>query len=262
MNTADVFCDARRRGQGISHWPGNFPAGLDAAYAIQREAIAKWGDRVAGLKVGRITGAAAGEYGKDRFIGPILESTIVRVQDRSEALFPILPGGSAALECELVCMLRAVDVHKAASGGRAALIDIVDEWHIGIEIAGSPMNEIDALGPLASVACFGNNNGLILGPAILDWRERELDAITCVTLIDGVEVGRDTPARLPGGVWTALAFALAEAGQRGIALTPSFVISTGAITGMHAIRPKSRAVADFGDFGRIDCVGHEAEQTA
>jgi 2-keto-4-pentenoate hydratase len=67
--------------------------------------------------------------------------------------------------------------------------------------------DINALGPLASIACFGNNNGAILGPRIAAWHAMDLDALPCTARIDGLAVGQGDTSRLPGGIWAALAFA-------------------------------------------------------
>jgi hypothetical protein len=80
---------------------------------------------------------------------------------------------------------------------------MVADLHVGIEIAGSPVADINALGPLASIACFGNNNGAILGPRIAAWHAMDLDALPCTARIDGLAVGQGDTSRLPGGIWAA-----------------------------------------------------------
>lgn len=92
-------------------------------------------------------------------------------------------------------------------------------------------------------------------PSIPDWRDTDLDDIGCIARIDGEVVGQGSARRLPGGVWTALAFALAEARVRDLPLEPGMLISTGAVTGMHAMAEGWKAEADFGAFGTVACVG-------
>jgi 2-keto-4-pentenoate hydratase len=76
---------------------------------------------------------------------------------------------------------------------------MVADLHVGIEIAGSPVADINALGPLASIACFGNNNGAILGPRIAAWHAMDLDALPCTARIDGLAVGQGTHRVCPAG---------------------------------------------------------------
>ena len=45
-------------------------------------------------------------------------------------------------------------------------LKLVESLHIGVEFAASPMAQINALGPTVVASDFGNNGGLILGPAI------------------------------------------------------------------------------------------------
>ena len=51
---AGRFLAARRAAAGLDAYPGDFPATLDEAYAIQDAAIASWGRPVIGWKVGRV----------------------------------------------------------------------------------------------------------------------------------------------------------------------------------------------------------------
>ena len=49
---------------------------------------------------------------------------------------------------------------------------LIDAVHVGIEIASSPFPGINDLGPAVTISDFGNNNGLVVGAAIPDWRDR------------------------------------------------------------------------------------------
>src|SRR3546814_1847543 len=50
----------------------------------------------------------------------------------------------------------------------------IDMVHLGIEIASSPLPTINDLGPTVTISDFGNNNGLVIGPAIADWRGADI----------------------------------------------------------------------------------------
>src|SRR4051812_26197583 len=73
---AGRFLAARRAAAGLESYPGDFPATLDHAYAIQDAAIASWGRPVIGWKVGRVHPPLSDRYGTDRLGGPIFERTI------------------------------------------------------------------------------------------------------------------------------------------------------------------------------------------
>lgn len=251
--TAHAFAAARRAGQGLAEWPGDLPRDLDEAYAMQAAVQACWGRPVGGVKVGRVLGEWAERFSVDRFAGPICAATIQRSASGAVERFPVIAGGTALLECEVIAVL-ARDAPTDAPVSPEAARDLVGELHIGIEIAGSPMADINALGPLASVACFGNNNGAILGPPIPDWQTRDLGALGCVARIDGQDVGHGDTSRLPGGLWAALAFACNRQQALGTPLKAGDIVCTGALTGMHPLVVGQRAQADFGPLGQVDCL--------
>ena len=250
---AATIVQARRAATGLPDFPGAPPQDLSEAYAIQTAARALWGDRVAGWKVGRITGAAEQRLGKNRFIGPIFATSVSSVEAGGHASFPIIPGGSAALESEVVAVLAQDVEPRRADWGREDVADLLSALHIGIEVAGCPVARINMLGPLASIAAFGNNLALILGPAIADWRGVAVDDIACRTSINDELTGEAVAGQLPGGPFEAVAFALNQAAELGIPLPAGSLLSTGAITGVHPIDLGQEASADFGRWGRIDC---------
>jgi 2-keto-4-pentenoate hydratase len=99
------------------------------------------------------------------------------------------------------------------------------------------------------VSDFGNNAGLILGPAIA---EVDLD-LACETFIEGERVGRGRAADMPGGPLESLRFLLETCARRGRPLTSGQLISTGAVTGIHDIRAGQAARISFGRLGDIRC---------
>ena len=106
---------------------------------------------------------------------------------------------------------------------------------VGIEVASSPIPDINALGPAVIAADFGNNNGLVVGPALT--ARAGGDAIELATFIDGQLVGEGTSANLPGGLHHGLATALNLLAGRGQPVRAGMVFATGAVTGIHEIGP-------------------------
>ena len=85
------------------------------------------------------------------------------------------------------------------------------------------------------------------------WRERSLATLTCDTLIEEQVVGRGGALRLPGGPLAALAFALQRCALRGHPLVSGDLVSTGATTGIHALRPGQQACVRFDGIGELRC---------
>jgi 2-keto-4-pentenoate hydratase len=130
---------------------------------------------------------------------------------------------------------------------------LVSGVHVGIEAAGSPLAAINELGPTVVVSDFGNNAGLLLGPAIPDWRTRAFESLSCETFIDDRCVGRGSAASLPGGPLAAVAFALGRCARRGLPMKAGYVISTGAATGIHDIHIGQSACVKFAGLAMLLC---------
>lgn len=248
---ARAFVNARRAGRALPVYPGVEPVSLDAAYAIQDEAIAAWPDRIAGWKLGRINPPHDARFGAGRLAGPVFSRAVWTAGD-GPVRFGVIDGGFAAVEAEYVLELgeNAPDRGDWSGGEAGALVARV---FTGIEVAGSPFAGINDHGPAVTASDFGNNAGLILGAEVAGWRDR-LAALTCTLSIDGAIVGRGGAASIPGGPLDSLAFLLNLLHRRGRRLEAGQLVSTGAATGVHDIVAGQAAVADFGPDGRIECL--------
>jgi len=240
---ADALVRSRLAGGSCADFPGGVPGTLDHAYAIQREAIALWPDAIAGWKVGRLSAELAARYGVERFIGPVFARDVRRSCAGEVAEFAMFEGGSAAFEAEFM-VWAGLD-----PAGRI----VPERLTTGIEVASSPVATLPALGSLASVADLGNNAGQIVGEAVPIALFGQAEALSCETRIDGGPPVRRTAASLPGGIVAAFGFAVEQAARLGHPLRPGQFVSTGAVTGMHPVRPGMECQADFGDFGAIAC---------
>jgi len=259
MNTravAEQFVRARLLAEALSAFPGEMPTTLDEAYAIQDSAIGLWPDRVAGWKVGRIDPPWSDRLREDRLVGPIFSRALwaAGAAGADECVeFPVFEGGFAAVEAEFVFRLQADAPRDKASWTAQEASQLPCALHVGIETAGSPLAQINDLGPLVIVSDFGNNAGLLLGPQIADWRERPFASLGCETFIDEQSVGRGGAASLPGGPLAALAFALRRCAMLGRALTAGELVSTGATTGIHDIRSGEQVRVRFDGVTELKC---------
>lgn len=249
---AGRFLSARRQAVGLDLYPGDFPETLADAYAVQDAAVAAWGRPVLGWKVGRINPPHSDRFGADRLTGPIF--TVANAGANGEGPdMPVFAEGFAAGEAEF--LLR---VGRAAPAGQARFTldeaaDLIDSVHVGIEIASSPLGSINKLGPVAIISDFGNNNGLVVGPAIPDWRSSGFEAWPVTTRIDGVEAGSGRASAFPDGAIGSARFLFELMAKRGIALTPGQWISSGAVSGVHDAAAGQRVEARFGDRFTVAC---------
>jgi len=240
---ARALVEARLTRLACDAFPGAVPDTLEDAYALQLAAIALWPDVIAGWKVGRLTQDLAQRFGCDRFIGPVFRGAVAPMARKGASRFGMFAAGSAAFEAEYVAF-----VAFGADG-----VATISHVTTGIEVASSPIASLPLLGSLASVADLGNNAGQIIGAPVPFDRFWNAETLTCETRIDAEPPVSRTAAALPGGPATAFAFALEQAATLGLPLQAGQFVSTGAVTGMHAVAPGQRCSADFGEFGRIDC---------
>lgn len=241
---AGRFLAARRAAAGLADYPGDFPATLDEAYAIQDEAIANWGRPVIGWKVGRVPPPLIERFGTDRLAGPIFAEENARANGDAVAM-PVFAEGFAAGEAEFLLRIGAPPAAGKTEYSLAEAANLIGAVHAGIEIASSPLGTINELGPIAVISDFGNNNGLVIGPEIPDWRASGFEDWPVTMLIDGVESGGGRAAAFPDGAIGAARFLFELMARRGIALGPGQWISSGAVTGVHPARPGQRIEARF-----------------
>jgi 2-keto-4-pentenoate hydratase len=245
---------ARLDGTPLPAFPGTLPETLDAAYAIQDAAIQQWPDDISGWKVGRILEPWLTRFGAERLVGPIFTRSVREARSGEVLRMHVFDGGFAAVEAEFIVRLAADAPPGKMTWTVQEAAKIVADLFAGIEPAASPLAPINDLGPAAIVSDFGNNAGLIVGPAIPDWRTRSFDQLTTETFIDEESVGRGTAASVPGGPLAALAFALECCARRSLPLKAGQLVTTGATTGVHQIRPGQRSRVVFGGIGEIHLV--------
>ncbi len=241
---AGRFLAARRAAAGLDFYPGDFPATLGEAYSIQDEAIARWERPVIGWKVGRVPPHLIDRFGIDRLAGPIFAQA--RAHGNGAAVeMPVFAEGFAAGEAEFLLKIGATPPAEKTDYSLEEAADLIGAIHAGIEVASSPLGTINELGPIAVISDFGNNNGLVIGPEIADWRDSEFESWDVSTLIDGDEVGRGRAAGFPDGAIGAARFLFELMAERGIALSPGQWVSSGAVTGVHPARPGQTVEARF-----------------
>ncbi len=244
---------ARRAAGSFVDYPGSLPPDLDSAYRCQDEAIALWDDSIAGWKVGWIPEPFSEKYGAQRLVGPIFKRGLRRANGNAVLEAPVFAQGFAAIEAEFVFQLAKDAPANVTEWTAETARRFVKTMFIGIEIASSPLQNINDFGPAVVASDFGNNAGLLLGAEVGDWQARSLESLPCETRIDGAVVGRGSAAAVSGGPRTALAFALRCNAHRGRPLRAGEFVSTGAATGVHSIRAGQSAEAIFTSIGSLRC---------
>jgi 2-keto-4-pentenoate hydratase len=249
---AAEFVKARRAAGFLTQYPGTKPQDLESAYRCQDVAIALWAEPVAGWKVGWIPEPLSQKFGAQRLVGPIFSRSVQRSAG-SLIDAPVFAQGFAAVEAEFIVQLAKDAPADVIDWTADTARPLVARMYIGIEIASSPLQDINDYGPAVVASDFGNNAGLLLGAEIPDWQARPLESMPCETRIDGSIVGRGSAAHVSGGPLAALAFALHVNARRGRPLRAGDYVSTGAATGVHSIQAGQTAEAAFPGLGSLRC---------
>lgn len=246
---AEAFVEARRASQGLPGYPGQIPPALEEAYQVQDFAIDFDGRRVGGWKVGRINPPL---NGVDRLAGPIFSDSIFHANGDTIEM-PIFSQGFGAAEAEFLLRFGKAPPAGKRSFTEDEAADLIDAVHVGIEIASSPLPSINDLGPTVTISDYGNNNGLVIGRAIPDWRGAAIKSWPIELLINGELIGAATAETMLDGPVGAVRFLLELMAARGIALEPGQWVSSGAVTGVHPVKPGDAVVARFADGFETHC---------
>jgi 2-keto-4-pentenoate hydratase len=234
---AAALVAARREGRSLTRFPGVVPASMAEAYQIQELAMSRWPDSLIGWKIGYIPADRRTAGDPDRLVGPIWRQQFHLSEEHvSPAVVGIFAYGFAAVEAELVIRLgQDLPAHDGGGWTAQEVADLEQHLLVGIEVASSPIPDINSLGPTVIAADFGNNNGLVLGSILTGWPGGAPLQLACY--VDGHLIGEGSAENLPGGIHHGLATALNILASRGQPVRAGMVFATGAISGIHPIGP-------------------------
>ncbi|WP_284176754.1 hypothetical protein [Rhabdaerophilum sp. SD176] len=241
---ASAFRAARLDARALPGFPGIVPATLAEAYRVQDAAIAGFPDQVAGWKIAGIAPEWRDRLGAARLAGPVMRRQVRFASNGTEMPFPVFPDGFAAVEAEFILCLGQ-DIPDDLTASEDGLLPYVGALHAGVETAGSPFAGINDLGPCSVISDLGNNSGIIVGPAISGWENRDWARLTARCSINGELAGEGSAARVMDGPLAAFGFLVTHLRARGYALKAGDYISTGMTTGIHLVAPGDLAEFEF-----------------
>lgn len=254
---AQTFHQARASGTALSGFPGDqVPADLASAYRIQDIAIKAWPDEVVAWKVALIAPAFQARYGDVRVAGPVFSKrlTMVTAEGGNAAgtdavtnpvTETIVDGGYAAVETEFAILVNDRFPVDTKFDNPMQLKPFIAAVHAAIEVAGSPLATLSALGPGSVISDFGNNTALLIGPELPDFFAHESEYWSTAMQVNGTQVGEGHAGRIPDGPLTALFFLVNNLVSRGTTLRAGQWVSTGASNGIHPVKPGDEASAQF-----------------
>ncbi|MEI6897669.1 MAG: hypothetical protein V5786_09335 [Psychromonas sp.] len=246
---AHALSSARKDRRILDSFPGPIPSTLKQAYAVQNGSIDASDETIVGWKIGMVPPEQREEMGSARIIGPVFKN-VHRQLNESECNgetfeLPVYAGGFIAIEAELVIELNQ-DVVPGSINTADGVEHLVKNVYAGIEIASSPVIDLNSNGPTAIVADIGNQYGVIVGHAIDDWKNKITTMETSVTINDKF-INKAPTDGILNGPMAAFAFLIECCAERGITLPAGSLCSSGAITGVHETLVGATSTVQFGD---------------
>jgi 2-keto-4-pentenoate hydratase len=246
---AHALSSARKDLRILDSFPGPIPSTLKEAYAVQNGSIDASDDAIVGWKIGMVPPEQREEMGSARIIGPVFKNVHRQLNENEcngEAFeLPVYAGGFIAIEAELIIELNQ-DVAPGSINTADGVEHLVKNVYAGIEIASSPVIDLNSNGPTAIIADIGNQYGVIVGHAIDDWKNKISNMETSVTINDKL-INKAPTDGILNGPMAAFAFLIECCAERGITLPAGSLCSSGAITGVHETLVGATSTVQFGD---------------
>jgi 2-keto-4-pentenoate hydratase len=243
---AAQLLEARRSGVRLRALPAALiPQDEAEAYAIQRAQFAALGLEVGAWKSTMFdanTGIFAPIATRALFPSPAAISP-ANAPSAGSRQFGIEP--EIAFRMARTISSLPTDPHRR----RSAVIEAIASAHAAIEIVVSRFVDPDAVTALERLADLIINEGLIVGPPCIGWRELAINDLPLQLTIADASVyagrgGHPLNDPLLPVVW--LAGALLD---HGLALEAGQLVTTGSCNGLHRVAASQSASADFGPLG-------------
>lgn len=225
------------------------PADADAAYGVAARVAAALEWPVGGWKI-----AANNAEMQQRLRTPepifgrvfspfLLRSGVTLAHE--DLLHPIV-------ECEYAVRLGEDLPPRPEPYSEEEVADAVAAIHPAIEVAECRFVHDAAFPPITAVLADGSGSGsLVLGPAIADWRWRDIEGEPVVLRVGGVERRRGNAGAAVEHPILPVTWLANRLSRLGLGLNAADVVSTGTCTGMLLARAGETHEADFGAFGRV-----------
>jgi 2-oxo-3-hexenedioate decarboxylase/2-keto-4-pentenoate hydratase len=158
------------------------------------------------------------------------------------------------VECEIVVRLSSDLPPTDAPYARASVAAAVDACMAGMEIVDDRYVDYRSLDTPTLIADDFFDAGVVLGDPVANWRNLDLPALTGVTRINGVEVGRGRGADVMGHPFEALAWLANNLAARGRGLKAGEFVFTGSVVETKWVNRGDRVEMEIEGLGRVDAL--------
>ena len=249
-----TLVSARKQAGVLKTFPGDVPTTLDAAYRVQDMSLMQWNDEITGWKVGMVVPELREQMGGERLMGPVFKKVthfIGRPHNDDEFVeLEVYAGGMVAVEAELVFELGK-EVTPGSIDTKGPLKHLINAVYAGVEIASSPVIDLNSYGPTAIISDFGVNQGMVVGAPIEQW-DSVIENIQTSVFINNEHINSAPSNNVLRGPMAAVAYLIDQAAARNITLPKGCMICSGAITGVHDTVVGASATVSFEGIGNIN----------
>jgi 2-oxo-3-hexenedioate decarboxylase/2-keto-4-pentenoate hydratase len=222
---------------------------LDDGYRIQRAAIERWDDEIAGWKVGATARQVQKLFGvSEPAYGPVFRKTVFQ----SPARVPARSFHHLMLESEFAFRLGADLPGRPAPYAREEILAAVDSLIPAFEIVSPRFNRLTVDKFPQVVADFCANGGAILGTPVENWRGIDLPAHAVKLFMGGAFRQEGKGAAVLDDPVNVLEWFVNKISAQGLTLSKGQFVLTGTMTGIHTAEVGQRAVADFGNLATVE----------
>jgi 2-oxo-3-hexenedioate decarboxylase/2-keto-4-pentenoate hydratase len=160
----------------------------------------------------------------------------------------------AGVECEIVVRLGADLRPSSTPFTLDSVAPAVAACMPGMEIVDDRYVDYPSMDPPTLIADDFFDAGCVLGAPIAAWRDIDLGAVSGVTLINGVEVGRGVGRDVMGHPFEALAWLANSLARRGQSLKAGEFVFTGSVVETKWLNPGDHVVMRMEGLGEVEAV--------
>jgi 2-oxo-3-hexenedioate decarboxylase/2-keto-4-pentenoate hydratase len=158
------------------------------------------------------------------------------------------------VECEIAVRLGRDLPPGQAPYTRAVVAEAVEACMAGMEIVDDRYVDYKSLDTPTLIADDFFDAGCVLGEPVSDWRELDFTALTGVTRINGVEVGRGRAADVMGHPFEALTWLANNLARRGRGLRAGEFVFTGSVVETKWVNRGDRVEMEIAGLGKVEAV--------
>lgn len=242
--------DARQTGRPIARIDASLrPTDVTEAYSVQRATQVRRGAGAAGYKLALTSAGAQRAFGSDSpVVGALAPEDVLWSPATLQA-----DGLPWFAEAEVVFAIReALDPAKAPFSADAVR-ECIASAHVGIEICSSRYGWDDVSLP-ELVADNANARSLVIGPAIMNWRDADLTNTPVTLRRRGRPDVEGSTSAVLGGPFLALTWLANWLARSNSQLAPGDVVASGSCTGVTELGVDEDIVVDFGALGRARAI--------